>query len=343
MLVGKKAALLVSLAVGLTTMAFGGDVDSRSGDLGTASGGRADSSSFAEGLRACEPRWTATSDAIFLTRSAAGGQQLVTDPLSGDTLLNASDLTFSPAAGPRLSLIRHGASGWDIELNYFSIQGWGATADVPNASFPMGFGYLAIDEAIPLPVTDAAFQYHSRLDSGELNFRHRVHERLTWLAGFRWVELGESYDVTGTESIYSTPFQHNVRAFNHLYGAQAGADLTLWKGEKGLRIDALGRAGIFYNAADQDNILTDPAGIGTLSAAAATSHTAFVGEVGLVGSYQVNRHLSVRGGYELMWIDGVALAPNQIAATDFGLGSVGVNASSSVFYHGATAGLQLAW
>ena len=39
----------------------------------------------------------------------------------------------------------------------------------------------------------------------------------------------------------------------------------------------------------------------------------------------------VRLGYEIMWLSGMALAPNQIAATDFTSGQAVVDTSAEVF------------
>jgi hypothetical protein len=289
------------------------------------------------------PRWTATADALFLVRSSARGQRLLTDPLSEDKLLDSADLTFSTEVGPRLGLIRHGTGDWDFELNYFGIAGWNAAAEFPNSRLPVGLGSLAIDQTLSLPVTDVAFQYRSRLDSSELNLRHPINEWLTGLVGFRWVELQESYTATGTEAIFSTPLTQSISSHNHLYGGQIGVDARLSEDGRQFRIDGLARAGLYYNSADQNNEFSDPDGIGILSASATGSHTAFLGELGVMASYQFSRHIAVRGGYQVMWIEGLALAPRQIAATDFGMGEAGVNTTGGLFYHGATAGLEAIW
>lgn len=93
------------------------------------------------------------------------GQSLLTDPFSGDVILNSSNLTFSPEAGPRLSFVRQGPAGWGFEVTYFGIDGWDASAEVPNSELPSTFGSLAIDRnaAISALVTDVSFSYRSRL------------------------------------------------------------------------------------------------------------------------------------------------------------------------------------
>ena len=106
--------------------------------------------------------WKAEADALFLHRTAAGRHTLLSDPVSGE-LLDASNLAFQTEAGPRLSLMREDLSGWELELNYFSVDGWNTTADFP--SMPMGVASLPIDNSSPplTQVTDAHFRYASRL------------------------------------------------------------------------------------------------------------------------------------------------------------------------------------
>jgi Protein of unknown function (DUF1551). len=60
--------------------------------------------------------------------------------------------------------------------------------------------------------------------------------------------------------------------------------------------------------------------------------------------YQVIKGLALKVGYEVLWLAGVALAPGQIQETyttspDI-VSALGVNSSSSVLFHGATAGLE---
>ena len=98
---------------------------------------------------------------------------------------------------------------------------------------------------------------------------------------------------------------------------------------------------MYCNAAAQNNDYVDT--VHSFSAADSDSHVSFLGEIGVTGSCQLTRHLALRGGYQVMWLTSVALAPNQIPATDFLAAQAGVNTSGTLFCHGANAGLELAW
>jgi hypothetical protein len=284
------------------------------------------------------PGWTATAAALFLQRSTTIGPPLLLNPLGAD-LLDSSDLGFSTAVGPRLSLIGRTTSGWDFEVNYFGIDGWKATAEFPPAAI---IGGLVLDQSLTLPVTDASFAYRSQVHSGELNIRRGFGDRLTALAGFRWVELQENYLTLGTEATYDKRFSHSVDTNNHLYGFQLGVDSTLFE-RNNLRINSVTKAGVFGNADSQSSSFSDPAGYGDFAASANSSHASFLGEISLEGSYQITKHAALRGGYQVMWIEGVALATRQIPATDLGTGAAAVNSTGGVFYHGATAGVEFVW
>jgi hypothetical protein len=54
----------------------------------------------------------------------------------------------------------------------------------------------------------------------------------------------------------------------------------------------------------------------------------------VTGSYRLGSHLSLRGGYQLLYVAGLGLAPNQLAGYSHG---------SDLFLQGPSAGLELSW
>jgi hypothetical protein len=290
------------------------------------------------------PHWDVTADALFLQRLAASKRQLLYDPGASAELLNASNLDFSMNAGPRLNFRWEDPNGLGLELTYFSIDGWQSTANFPSSAFLYGLANLSIDNTTSVMVSDVQFQYSSRLYSGELNVRYSIGEWLTPLVGLRWVDFEDRYAASG-DSIVG-PFSDLVRGHNHLYGAQLGLDGRVFERESPFQIEVLAKAGIYGNAAAQNNdYLATYQGItaNSFSATAHDSHLSFLGEIGLTVSYQFTKYLALRAGYQVLWISGVALAPNQIPATDFMAGQAGVDTSGSLLCHGANAGLEARW
>ena len=78
----------------------------------------------------------------------------------------------------------------------------------------------------------------------------------------------------------------------------------------------------------------------TLDDAATHRQSSFLGELGLNASYQLSRHCSLSGGYEVMWIDNVALAADSVASIQRSDDSFW---HGGAFYHGALAGVTFTW
>jgi hypothetical protein len=81
------------------------------------------------------------------------------------------------------------------------------------------------------------------------------------------------------------------------------------------------------------------------SSSATTNRAAWVGDAMIQLNYLITNRVSIKVGYELLWLDKVALAPGQISRTYTGqnLASVtatGVNTGSNVLFQGGTVGLE---
>lgn len=279
---------------------------------------------------ACGPRFTFAAEAIALQRSTTRSQTLLQD-VSRNDLLNSKDLNFPVAFGPKVSAIWHNPCdiGWDLEVAYFQVDGFAASAFMPGTS------YIVADSSTRAVVTDATVDYTSRLYNGELNVRQQCCDWLTLFSGFRMLQLNEQYNATGTQQ--ATPIVVTDNTFNHLYGFQLGADAEFYNMGGPLTINALCKAGIYQNYASQT--LTRSAG-SVESLSAVRDHAAFLGEVGIVAHYAITQHLAFRASYEAMWLEGVALAPEQIGATNFATSTATCDTAGGVFYHGGGVGLE---
>jgi hypothetical protein len=284
----------------------------------------------------CCPRWTASADFIILDRVGGTDQTLVRRTIRGagtTELLNSNDFYQGLHGGPRLGLIRHGDRCYDLELSYFQIDGWSSTRTVAPDGYALAF--TTPDYTVSSTTYPMQFDYASNLYNAEFNVRWNPLCRVTMLAGFRWVELRENMDGAIVPS--TMEYFWNTNTKNNLYGFQIGADANIW--EWGcFSIDGLVKAGVFGNHAEQTSALHTGQYIGTGSAS--TNHTSFLGELGLQCKYQVTQSLTLRAGYEAMWLQGVALAPGQIQESYFASDQFGINSNNGMFYHGAVAGLE---
>ena len=152
-----------------------------------------------------------------------------------------------------------------------------------------------------------AWDYASQLYNAEVNVRWQPWARVTMLAGFRFVDLGE--DLQGTLPPQRTVPFWDTHTRNYLYGFQIGADGKLCEYRR-FSLDIVAKAGLFDNVADET------AGVSiyrtVYGESATTTHAAFVGEIDLACRYQIAPTLSLKLGYEVLWLEGVALAPGQI-------------------------------
>lgn len=308
---------------------------------GISSGWDDDLGGFAESpsdARCCdtgpEPTWQFAASALFLDRRDPASAALVTGAIDGAEILNARDLDLGVHAGFDMSLTRWIGECYGFEARYFGVDQWSATT---AASTTPG-SLLQWNAAPPVFVwagTGIEATATSELHNIEVNGRYRWRERWTLLAGFRYVELDErlTADLIGAD----VPFSYQATTRNRLYGGQLGAILVLWDCGGPFTAEATGKAGIFGNAAAQhSSYATD---IAALTAGGNQTAVPFLGEIGITGRYSLSPRWSATFGYQLLWITQVALATEQIAASDFVFGN-GIDATGDTFYHGATVGMQ---
>ena len=192
------------------------------------------------------------------------------------------------------------------------------------------------------PGTVYQLDYSSELQSFEFNLRRRSHECLTWVAGFRWIELSD--ELAAYSTMPSVAEFYSVDADNHLYGIQVGANATLLQPTPRFRVDSIFRMGLMGNAADQTTRAPALANLNGVvdQVSADGSQTSFLAELGLRGVIQLTSGWSVYGGYQVMWLDGLALAPEQIPVTNMiAPGSARLDDDGELLFHGGVVGLQL--
>lgn len=309
------------------------------------------------------PRWIVQTDALFLWQGNIGSRPIylndnvtTTDPNPlppppglPTTALDINQTANQAAVGPRVGVILNLDNIYSVEGNYFNVRPFDGEQSTPHsngayemnniAGYGPGPGFQGIDWA--QVTTNAAIQ------SAELNWRRRTCSPVTWLAGFRWVEWNQNlqaldmYTTTAPSPVQEAE-RFNVGTRNDLYGGQAGADVMLWNNGGPIRFNAVGKAGVFYNTAVQR---TDGFSGGTpipmLSAAA--QQTAFFGELGIFGTWQMTDWLAWRTGYNFFWLSGVAVPVDQLSTTDLLGGTASINTNGSVYLNGLQFGLESRW
>jgi hypothetical protein len=285
----------------------------------------------------CGPAWSVRAGAAILERARPKRQRVIEDrngPADRDGFTDVFDFGFE--GGPDVTITRWLANGNGIEVRYFGALEWEADANwtsdtgwaVPTTPPRTGTGVAVIDA-----------NYISRLNSTEVNYRQAPNNRVALLAGFRWIEVHEELDVDADFGANMTDISWNVD--NHLYGAQTGAEVMLLNRGGPFSLTSWFKGGIFGNASDNSFDLNQTVGP-DLSFTDQSSKVAFVGDIAFLGQYKLSENVSINSGYQLFWVDGVALASEQIFATNVATGG-GIDPDGFVFYHGALISMDIVW
>jgi hypothetical protein len=304
------------------------------------------------------PTWTsyALTDALFWGRdNQATNQPLIVSQESGQTLISAQDLQFPFSAGVRAFYGQRAPDRGGWELGYFGVYGQSATQflAVPSPDFiqtPESLGSLltADGEAVTLKYNSVINSAEANLFSTSTEWREPTGSWRTvdWLIGFRYVGVEEQAAIlmdccVADGSVTTVPY--NVSTRNNLFGAQIG-NRTRWTWEN-WAFEGWAKAGLFGNAQKQIQApLYDYTGFQLREGLSSTGgQAAFVGDINTSVVYRLTEVWGIRAGYNLIWIDGLALAPNQFDfTTDDGSGSR-LAQGGGIFMHGANLGLEARW
>ena len=297
------------------------------------------------------------TDGSTIAENAAGGQ-----PVS---LLTNASAEPATAAGVRLfyGVQGHQRVGW--EIGYTGVYGMFGEdrADAAGSiQVPGGLGQAVQGWATANAVRPT---YASSLNMFEANiFQHqhavkggrhsafpwdRVHDpychSFDWLFGLRWAGLNETADLN-VQTDPGEPFSaYSVTTSSQLIGPQIGIkerrQWNNWAVEGWAKTMLAGTflssyadpitsplaPGLEYRPSRKDNEV----GVG------------FVADLNYSLARRLGEHWWLRVGYNLIWVTGVALAPNQFDFTDNAASGSRLVGGSSVFLHGANLGIEARW
>ncbi len=231
------------------------------------------------------------------------------------------------------------------EISYFGINDWSDQVSAPGPtgsvfSLPGDLGTRIFSDLGAVGSDSVNVSYSSRIDNAELNYLwHHDYPNLMWLAGFRYFHLGERLDITSTVTGTGSSL-YDIRSANDLFGGQLGARLRYCCSH--FEGDLTAKAGAYDNSVGQQQNVDD---LGTTirDDGHHSAVWAFVGDIGLNGSYYFCKNWCAMAGYNVMWVDGLMLAPNQLDFTDNSNSGAGLNHQGSVFYQGAHVGIGCHW
>lgn len=180
---------------------------------------------------------------------------------------------------------------------------------------------------------------------------------VSYLYGLRFLQINETFrfhsqgridtfDPT-TGALIDTredTGDYGIVTRNNILGLQVGMDMT-WRHCRwswGLR----SRIGPCVNFADQDSNISAVSSDATITPwerrLAGSKHVAsLIGEVGIEGSYKFRPNLVGHAMYDMTWVSGVALAPEQLQFNTEP--SNRVNTNGLAYFHGISLSLEWLW
>lgn len=234
-------------------------------------------------------------------------------------------------------------------------------------------GFTSFDRAQTMEV-----DYTSRFHSWEANYNvaqrmrrdrmelqpsgewiRRASPGFTWdyTAGLRYFDVEERLDwlATDIDSIRNTQGQtaedidgsYLIQSSNNLFGLQLGMGLTYETDRWNVTVST--KQGFYINDARATTALTYIDGdTDTAAATALNNYTtdlhengmSYLGTGSVMARYHLRPNLSLRAGWEFMFVTGLALAPNQ---ADFNPSVRQLHLTGDAFYHGISCGTEYYW
>src|SRR5262245_12603942 len=179
---------------------------------------------------------SAAADLVVLSRPAPLNQPILFDG-SFNTILDASQLGSTSAAGGRFNVTFFNPNGWDFIIDGLFMDEFDTRRNI-DAS---GGVNLIFYQGIALAQVNTV-SYRSDLDTGEFNLRRRLSPQFALLGGIRVLQLAENFDFTDAASSGG----YFSQTGNRLFGGQLGAEVVLPARGYG-RFFASGKYGIYDN------------------------------------------------------------------------------------------------
>ena len=289
---------------------------------------------YGEGGIATQRWFDISAEAMFLKRTN-GGANFNTSSLganSNNFVLGTNSVPLNTLE-PGLALqgnIQVGP-GSNLEVVYFGLNRWensaSATSTAPNLfSFLSNFGTLPING---FDDSDRSFvhtlSYSSTLNNGEINFRRRWAEPAgffqgSFLSGVRYLDLDEQASFTARGANNNTAANNGLRFLdyttntqNSLVGFQVGADLW-YNVIPGVKVGVEAKSGVYNNRAHQDTAIIANSLPNSVTEEVLSNRVAYISQIAPQAYYRLNYSWAVRSSYQLIYIDGVALATENFNA-----------------------------
>ena len=163
------------------------------------------------------------------------------------------------------------------------------------------------------------------------------------IGGYRFFEIDEGFTLEAINNVTFGTSDFDAFAFNQLHGGQIGVQ-GQWSLFDLVNFDFWAKFGVFADVAGQHQILRDLNNTVVLrDTRGSSTEASYISEVGAQIMIPLGASLSVHAGYDVFFINHVALAPEQF---DFGNqldSGTHVRHTGDFVLHGVNVGLTAVW
>lgn len=279
------------------------------------------------------------ADALYMRRYGVDKKTLVEDSLTTKNVIHK--FKFEP--GYRVGMGIHPNRNSSFEGSYLNMKEWhgrkhrtgNGTLTYPfkNAAFAPGFRHA--DRVVA--------RYLSRFSTADANYWRHITPKwvdsyaYAWIWGLRGVSLKEKFFLTYHKNL--NVGRYNTRTRNILFGPQLGLSLD-WNPLDYLTWTVTAKVGPMANRIRQRVDLTDQGGALVVRHSSKQKWKAtFLADASLALAFHVGGYFELHVGYQLLFLQGVALAPEQLSQSTSPKNHI--VSHGKVFMQGAFAGLGI--
>ena len=281
--------------------------------------------------------WYVAADFVPMTFDWSHDLELARFGEEGDPALSTSDLDVEFDSGMRITIGRTLGGCYQVEGVYQGIYSWDDAASAASGAGIQDFTNF-LDAFATETGTQTSTSVFAEMQSAEFNFRAWIDMPpgpfdVQFLVGVRYVNINE--DLTFS---IDTPDNVLVQTNNDLLGVQLGINLK-WLVHPRAYIDFDAKGAMCHNNASLSTTFNGAGG------AAGGDRTAFLGDFLLTANWQMTPSWSIRAGYQAIFVHGVAISADNLAANAALLEAgqpVDLDDRGEMVYHGPVLGVMWA-
>jgi len=288
------------------------------------------------------PIFFVTLEALSLDLDQPSQRAVVLNQTNDAVVLTTHSTDLGMETGPRLRFAYLTEENATFEMSYFGIYNWDSRATALG-----GVGILTLPGPFG-PITDdyhdsnlMRITYTSRINSFDVDMSWTEKgSSLSTILGLRFIRLDELYNINTLHGTDSSAYE--IRTRNQLFGAQGGAR---WRGQRG-RWEFVSTVlfGGYGNQAFQKTFVTDAnRTVIRRDQLGERTQPAFSGEFIFEGVYPLRSGLFLHVGYNLLYLTGVARAPDQLDFSATMASGKEVWFRRGALMHGPSFGIEARW